>query len=83
MKIRDLVYGVIYKIGKGETFETRTTYKAIYQHFPSECEALGFTPSEPIEEKWKHEIRLALWDAQTDGLIKHIGTAKSGRWQRI
>jgi hypothetical protein len=38
---------------KDKTLELQRVQSAIYAQFPDECERLGFTPTEPIEEKWK------------------------------
>lgn len=83
MNVRDLVFALVGKMGSGKTIETRNVYTAMHDRFPSECEALGFTLTKPIEERWKKDIRLALLDAKTQGLIKHVGSAKSGFWERI
>ena len=45
-----------------------------------ECSLRGDLPSEP---RYKNDIRWAIRDAKDRGLIKHIGTPKSGAWQRI
>ena len=58
-------------------------YAALYAQFPERCQSLGFTNSAPIEPEWKNEIRHGLWEARKLGLIKHIGTQKSGEWQRL
>jgi hypothetical protein len=44
---------------------------------------MGVTSSGPVEAKWKNDIRWGLRDAQDQGLIKHVGTPKSGEWQRL
>jgi hypothetical protein len=58
-------------------------YTAIYNHFPKECQVMGLTSSGPIEPKWKNDIQCGLRDAQDQGLVKHIGSPKSGEWQRL
>jgi predicted NAD-dependent protein-ADP-ribosyltransferase YbiA (DUF1768 family) len=66
---------------KGQPIETAKLYSVIYNTFPKECKSLGFTNSKPVEQKWKNQIRFGLRDAKDQGLIKHIGTPKSGQWQ--
>jgi len=83
MNLRNLVVELIRKIDKGKTIETRRIQSAICSKFPDDCERLGLTPTAPVEEKWRKDIRFALQDAKSQGLIKHIGLPKSGLWQRI
>lgn len=45
-----------------------------------ECSLRGDLPNEP---RYKNDIRWAIRDAADGGLVKHIGTSKSGEWQRI
>jgi len=70
-------------VSKGEVIKLRKLYADLYSKFPEACQRLGFTASNPIEEKWKNEIRYGLWAARKQGMIKHVGTQKSGEWQRI
>ena len=85
MSLRSLVVELIKKIEKDTTIKTQNIQSAIYKQFPDECEKLGFTPltTQPIEEKWKKDIRFALRDAQDQRLIVHVGSPKSGRWKRL
>jgi hypothetical protein len=68
---------------KDKTLELQRVQSAMYAQFPDECERLGFTPTKAIEEKWKKDIRFALQDAKHQGLIRHVGSAKSGLWKRV
>jgi hypothetical protein len=70
-------------MAKGQKIETKKLYSLIYATFPAECNILGFTDSKPLEPKWKNQIRFGLRDARDGGLIKHIGTPKSGQWERL
>jgi hypothetical protein len=85
VSLRYLVVELIKKIAKGTIIKTQSIQSAIYKQFPDECEKLGFTPSatEPVEEKWKKDIRFALRDAQDQRLIVHIGSPRSGLWERL
>lgn len=44
------------------------------------CAERGDLPSEP---RWKNDIRWAIRHAKDAGLVKHVGTPKSGEWLRI
>ena len=73
----------IKQVGKGKVIKIRGLYSVIYDLFPGQCERLGFTPTYPIEEKWKKDIRFGLQDAKNQRLIEHVGSPKSGAWKRI
>ena len=81
--MRSLVVLYVTGMQKGQVVKTPELYSRVFQFFPAECHSLGFTNSYPIELKWKNEIRYGLWDARKKGLIKHVGTSKSGQWQRV
>jgi hypothetical protein len=81
--MRYLVVAYIKTLLKGETIKTRRLQSVIYSQLPDECERLGFTPTPPIEEKWRKDIRFGLQDAKDQGLIEHFGSPKSGLWKRI
>lgn len=81
--MRELVLLLITQLPKGHKIETAKLYSVIYKTFPIECQGLGFTDSRPVEQNWKKQIRFGLRDAQDRGLIKHVGTPKSGEWQRL
>jgi hypothetical protein len=81
--MRSLVVFVISQMQKGQMIETSKFYSVIYANFPDECQRLGFTNSAPVEAKWKNDIRFGLRDAKDKGLIKHVGTPKSGQWQKL
>ena len=81
--LRNLVVELIRLMQKGEIIATRGVYRGIYTQFPNECSCLGYTPSKPVEEKWKKDIRFGLQDAKDQGSVKHSGSQKSGRWERI
>ena len=81
--MRPLVVLLIIKMPKGQKIETRKLYSVIFATFPVECRSLGFTDSKPVEQKWKNQIRFGLRDARDRGLIKHVGTLKSGQWERL
>jgi hypothetical protein len=81
--MRPLVLLLISKMPKGHVFELEKLYSVIYATFPKECQILGFTDSMPIEPKWKNDIRFGLRDARDQSMIKHIGTERSGQWQRL
>jgi hypothetical protein len=81
--MRYLVVEAIKKLEKGTVIKTRDLYSVVYSVYPEQCEALGFTPTVPIEERWKKDIRFGLEDAQKQGLIEHVGSKKSGVWKRI
>ncbi len=70
-------------VPKGTVIRTRNLYTAVYNQFPKECQVMGLTSGGPVEPKWKNDIRWGLRDAQDRGLIKHVGTPKSGEWQRL
>jgi hypothetical protein len=78
-----LVVAYVKIISKGQTINLQQVYSGIYSQFPEQCQHLGLTSSNPIEKKWKNQIRYGLWEARKQGLIKHVGTQKSGLWQRI
>jgi hypothetical protein len=44
------------------------------------CAERGDLPNEP---RWKNDIRWAIRHARNAGIIKHVGTPKSGEWLRI
>lgn len=44
------------------------------------CAERGDLPDEP---RWKNDIRWAIRYAKAAGIIKHVGTPKSGEWLRI
>ncbi len=69
-------------LDKGEVIRLQALYSGLYLQFREQCEQLGFTSSKP-EQKWKNLIRYGLWEARKQGLIKHVGSQKSGQWQRI
>lgn len=73
----------IQRTAKGVVIKVKQLYSSIYSEFPDECRRLGFTASNPIEEKWKNEIRYGIWEARKQRLIKHVGARKSGTWERV
>jgi hypothetical protein len=82
--VRHLV--VVYILGtvpKGQVIHLEELYSLIYGKFPKECRLLGITGKQRIEPTWKNEIRRGLHLAISRRLIKHVGTPKSGEWQRI
>ena len=81
--MRYLVVAYIKTLPADAVIRLRELYSKVYARFPKECDVMGFTPTVPIEEKWKKEIRFGLQDAKNDGLIQHIGSDKSGRWKRL
>jgi hypothetical protein len=81
--MRYLVMMYVEKFQKGEVIKLQRLYGSIYAQFPDACERLGFTASKTTEKKWRNQIRLGLMDASTKGLIKHVGTQKSGTYQRL
>jgi hypothetical protein len=44
------------------------------------CAERGDLPNEP---RWKNDIRWAICHARNAGMVKHVGTPKSGEWLRI
>ncbi len=78
-----LVVAFFETVQKGVTVNLEQLYSGIYSQFREACQRLGFTSSKPIEEKWRNEIRYGVWEARKRGLIKHVGTLRSGQWQRI
>jgi hypothetical protein len=82
-RMRQFVLLFITQMPKGQKIETGKLYWVVYKHFPAECQVLGLTESGSIEPKWKNQIRWGLRDAQDRGLIKHVGTPKSGEWLRL
>jgi hypothetical protein len=80
--MRSLVVLYVTAIQKGQIVKINELYSRVFQFYPAECRSLGLTNSYPIEPKWKNEIRYGLWDARKKGLVKHVGTPKSGEWQR-
>ena len=81
--MRPLAILLITPMSKGQKIETGKLYSMVYATFPAEYRSLGFTDSTPIEAKWKNQIRFGLRDARDRGLIRHIGTPKSGQWERL
>jgi hypothetical protein len=81
--MRPLTVLLITRMTKGQKIETGRLYSVIFATFPAECRSLGFTDSKPVEEKWKNQIRFGLRDARDRGLIKHVGTSRSGQWERL
>ena len=81
--MRYLIVEFVRKMGRGETLQVRNLQSRVYKQFPNECERLGFTKGKHIEEKWRKDIRWGLQDAKHQGLIEHVGSAKSGLWKRI
>ncbi len=81
--MRYLVVEAIKRLDKGKIIKVADLYSTVYSLYPQQCEQLGFTPTSPVEEKWKKDIRFGLQDAQKQGLIKHLGPPKSGIWERI
>jgi hypothetical protein len=81
--MKPLVLLLITKMPTGQKIDLQKLYSVIYKTFPTECQNLGFTDIYPIELKWKNQIRYGLWEARKLGLIKHVGTPKSGEWQRL
>lgn len=81
--MRYLIVAYINAVEVGVIIDVRDLYKRVYEKFPNECDRLGFTPSQPIEEKWKKDIRWGLQDAKHQGLVVHVGPPKSRKWKRI
>jgi hypothetical protein len=69
-------------VPRGDIIKLESLYSGIYQQFRKVCEQLGLTSSKP-EPKWKNQIRYGLWEARKKGLIKHVGSQKSGQWLRV
>lgn len=44
------------------------------------CADRGDLPTEP---RWKNDIRWAIRHASRAGMLKHVGTPKSGEWLRV
>jgi hypothetical protein len=49
-------------------------------HELQKCAERGDLPNEP---RWKNDIRWAIRYAKDAGILKHVGTPKSGEWLRI
>jgi hypothetical protein len=49
-------------------------------HELQKCAERGDLPNEP---RWKNDIRWAIRHARDAGILKHVGTSKSGEWLRI
>ncbi len=81
--MRYLIAEFIRKMGGGAILPVQILQSRVYKQFPNECERLGFTGGKRIEEKWRKDIRWGLQDAKHQGLIEHVGSAKSGLWKRI
>jgi hypothetical protein len=81
--VRELIVAFCKAMKKGQTIRLAQLYSKLYLQFPDACERLGFTPSFPVENKWKKNIRFGLQDAKHKGLIEHIGSERSGLWKRI
>ena len=80
--MKELVVCYAKLVEKGAVINLRELYSALYRKFPSQCDKLGFYPSDS-QEKWQILIRYGLWEARKQGLIKHVGSQRSGLWQRI
>jgi hypothetical protein len=44
------------------------------------CAERGDLPNEP---RWKNDIRWAIRHARDAGIVRHVGTPRSGEWLRI
>lgn len=77
-----VVVYILRMVSKGQVIQLQKLYSGIYSQFPKECQQLGFTANQRVEEKWKNEIRFGLRLAVNQRLIRHVGTPKSGQWQR-
>jgi hypothetical protein len=81
--LRHLVVVYILRMPKWQVIQLPKLYSDVYKKFPRECHQLGIMGKQREEPKWKNEIRQGLHLAESQGLIKHVGTPKSGEWQRI
>ena len=78
--MRQLVLYSLPQMPKGQKIETGKLYWVVYKHFPAECQVLGLSENGSIAPKRKNQIRWGHRDAQDRGLIKRVGTPKSGEW---
>jgi hypothetical protein len=81
--MRHLIVVYILGVARGQVIYLDKLYSNIRSRFPKECRELGFTGQQRIEPTWKNEVRRGLKLAESRKLIKHVGTPKSGEWQRI
>ena len=74
--LREVVLYWIRKLPIGRKFKYSEIYDLVEIKFPNECSRRGRTKNEP---RYKHDARLAVWDAMHLGLIRHTGI----RGQRV
>jgi hypothetical protein len=81
--MRHRVVDILRMVPKGQVIQLQKLYSDVHKKFPMECHQLGIMGEQREEPKWKNQIRQGLHLAESRGLIKHVGTPKSGEWQRI
>lgn len=82
LKIRDCAVYWIEAQPKHGVFSLSDMYNHIQSEHPNECDDKILTP-DAKEPKWHKDARWALQDCKMRKQIKHVGNAKSARWQRL
>ena len=72
----------IENLPQGATFQVPNLYAYIQSETPQDYDPDLMTP-DGKEPKWQKDSRWALQDCKRRKLIKHVGSDKSGEWQRI
>ena len=80
--MRHLIVAYILGVARVQVVHLDKLYSDIRSRFPKECRELGYTGQQRVELTWKNEVRRGLHLAVNRKLIKHVGTPKSGEWQR-
>jgi len=81
--MRALGFEFMRRMLRGQLLQIRDLQSRVYGMFPDKCDQLGVTASAPVEPKWRKDLRWALQDAKHRGLMRRVGSPKSGLWERI
>jgi hypothetical protein len=76
--IRTAVLHAIEQFPKEQEVYVFRTYRWVETDFPDACSRRGDARNEP---RYKHDVRLAVWDAMPLGIIRHTGIR--GQRERI
>jgi hypothetical protein len=79
--LREKVLQWIRHLPKGKRFTYNDVYKLLEEN-PDQCSQRGDAPkNNPREPRYRHDARLAVWDAMHLGIIRHTGIR--GQRERI